>query len=188
MGVIEAVEDLTPGSAVAHDPGRAEQTERVRDRRLRHLDDGGKVAHAQLTCLEKRRQDPDPPRIAQETEQRRDLGSLHRTDRPLPSGLDAVVIEDPNRALICVGGRLSSCGWQRSPCRHLQDCTDDQISSRLPCTRPPRHRPSSHCQPKPQHRRSGNERDCHYDNCRCQDRGKPRHPSDREQRHDATTV
>ena len=43
MGVVEAVEDLTPGSAVAHDPGRAEQTERVRDRRLRHLDDGGKA-------------------------------------------------------------------------------------------------------------------------------------------------
>ena len=71
VGVGEPVEHQPALAAAGHDPRGAQQPQRLRHRRLLGVRGRGEVAHAQLTGLQQRVQQPGPGRVAEQLEQAR---------------------------------------------------------------------------------------------------------------------
>ena len=124
MGVVERVVDHPSVPAVAHDPRGAQQSQRVRHGRLGYADGLGKVAHAQLSRLEERVQQPGARGIAQELELVRQPTGLLGGDEALAHRRHALGIDEPART------GIKSDDVRTFVRRHLHRCSD--ISDSVP--------------------------------------------------------
>lgn len=68
MRVVERVVDVPPLLAIADKPARTKQSQVVRAGRLAESGDRGEITDTQLTCLEKRRNQPDSSRVGEHLE------------------------------------------------------------------------------------------------------------------------
>ena len=84
MRIGETVIHHPPVPSVFDNPGSAQQAQGLGYRRLRDLHRGREVAHAQLTGLAQRVENPHPPRVTEQPEHRGELHCLGVLGNILP--------------------------------------------------------------------------------------------------------
>ena len=100
VGVVEPVVDHPAVTAVADDPGGAQQSHRMGHHRLGHPDHRSQIADTQLTGVQQGEQDPYPVRLAQQLEPGGQGVCFVGSDETLPGGPDPFEIDDADVAVV----------------------------------------------------------------------------------------